>query len=182
MTNSRRSTFAQVPSLKWHVIYTWCLCTSSQTNEPFTRPLYVNVTFQVDMAGLRYQVPAILFYRLLLHFICLPPLPPFVIGWANRSRKRLYRATKFERTLNPLCRRQCKILSPTFVLPFPPFPGGVDNAYIVSFIENLSTNSRIMCGFRSRHTSSIKHLLHEWRLPNNLVSIFQVENVSSGKL
>ena len=53
--------------------------------------------------------------------------------------------------------------------------------HIVSFLENCLTNSRIVCGQWSRYSSSTKRLQHERKLPHNLVSIFQVENMSHGK-
>ena len=53
--------------------------------------------------------------------------------------------------------------------------------HIVSFREDCSNNSRIVYGLWSRYSSFIKSMGREWRLLNNLVSIFQVQNVSHRK-
>ena len=53
--------------------------------------------------------------------------------------------------------------------------------HIVSFLENYSTNSRIVCGLQSTCSSSTKKVRHESLLTHNLVSIFQMRNVSPGK-
>ena len=50
--------------------------------------------------------------------------------------------------------------------------------HMVSFVDNCSTNSRIVCGLRSTYSSSTVDVRREQWLPHNLVSVFQVENVT----
>ena len=44
------------------------------------------------------------------------------------------------------------VLFPKRLLPFPTFPGGMENTYS-QFLRNLFTNSRIVCRFWSRYSS-----------------------------
>ena len=52
---------------------------------------------------------------------------------------------------------------------------------IVSFLVNCLTNSIFFIDYDQCTRGLLKRMHHEWTLPHNSVSIFQVENVSPGK-
>ena len=89
---------------------------------------YVNHNYLV-VSGFRSKCQKFCFCLAVTNFLFIfPHFPPLLNGWANGSRKRLHIIIKFQRTFNPVTKGQYTfIFSPKIVLPFPPFPGGVEN-------------------------------------------------------
>ena len=58
------------------------------------------------------------------------------------------------------------------------FPGGVVNTYSQQTVQLIRD---FFADYDQGTRGSIKKRAHKWRLPHNLVSILQVENVSRGK-
>ena len=132
------------------------------------------------MTGLRSKYQPFCFASRYLIFLISSS--HFLNGWDIGSRKWLETVAKLQRIINQICGGQYKFIffSQKFCFLFQIFHME-RKTHIISFLENHSTNSRLVFELRSRYSSSTKGMRNERKLPHNLVSIFEVENVSRGK-
>ena len=75
---------------------------------------------------------------------------------------------------------QVNLLSPKMLLPFHALSDEADNTYS-QFSRKLFNRFENCFQIVIEVLELYKSVLHEWRLPQNGVSIFQGENVSPGK-
>ena len=129
------------------------------------------------MAGLRHSISFtaryLSFFFLFFFFL--------LSGWANGSCKRLQTVAKFQQILNHVCEGRYKCIFPrSNLLPFPRFPGWMENTY-GQLSRNLFNQFENYLRITIQKLEFYKHLWHEWWLPHNLVAIIQMENVSPGR-
>ena len=147
-------------------------------NKKIMNLVYFLKVVHIIMAGLRskYQLFCFALRYLIIFFLIL-----LFLSVGSTDLTNGYKPSQNSNGSSIRCAGDNIIVSfPTILLPFPPFPGADENTY--SQFSRKLFNKFDNCLRMIKVVEFYKSVRHERRLPHNLVSIFQVENVSPGNI